>query len=337
MQDYILITGGAGYVGSHTAWLLAQKGYRVVVLDTLAQSPHFPHRWAEFVCGDYGDRHLLEQLFTNYTFTAVIHFGAYTVVSESVQHPLNYYDNNVSKTITLLDVMVKHNILSFIFSSSCAVYGLPHYTPLTEEHPCNPISPYGTTKYMIEQVLKDCANAYGLKYVALRYFNAAGAQAREGLGERHIPETHSIPLLLQAAQTGKPFYIFGTDYPTKDGTCVRDYIHVQDLATAHYKALLHLVLYKNPSDIFNLGTGSGLSVKELINAVQQITRKELTIIPASRRIGDPALLVADPVKAMIILQWKPMYSDITTIVTSTWVFEQSQGLIKKESISQEQE
>ncbi len=336
MQDCILITGGAGYVGSHAAWLLAHKGYRVVVLDTLAQSPHFPHRWAEFVCGDYGDRHLLEQLFKQYTFTAVMHFGAYTVVSESVQHPLAYYDNNVSKTITLLDVMVKHNVLSLIFSSSCAVYGAPQYLPLTEEHPCSPVSPYGTTKYMIECVLADCAKAYGLNYVALRYFNAAGAQAREGLGERHAPETHSIPLLLKAAQTGKPFYIFGTDYPTKDGSCIRDYIHVQDIAQAHYKALLHLVRDKNPSDVFNIGTGSGYSVKELIAAVQQVTRKELVVVSAARRAGDPALLVADALKAMTILQWKPLCSDLATIVSSAWAFEQSHGSGRKDYIQQDQ-
>ncbi len=323
----ILLTGGAGYIGSHTAWLLAKKGFHVLILDDLSQtsffSSSFSHRWAEFVQGDYGDAQLLARLFTSYRITAVMHFAAFTVVGESVQHPLNYYQNNVSKTVTLLDAMVKHNVLAMIFSSSCAVYGNPLFVPLTEEHPRVPVSPYGTTKYMVELMLKECEAAYGLQYVALRYFNAAGALPYEGLGEQHVPETHGIPLLLQAAVTGKPFYLFGTDYETKDGTCVRDYVHVRDIADAHYKALLHLIQYKNPSDVFNLGSGVGHSVKELIAAVEYVTKKELLVIPTARRKGDPAALVADPAKAMTILQWKPVHSDLALMIKSAWLFEQS--------------
>ncbi len=323
----ILLTGGAGYIGSHTAWLLAKKGFHVLILDDLSQtsffSSSFSHHWAEFVQGDYGDAQLLARLFTSYHVTAVMHFAAFTVVSESVQHPLNYYQNNVSKTVNLLDAMVKHNVLTMIFSSSCAVYGSPLFVPLTEEHSRLPISPYGTTKYMIELMLKECEAAYGLQYVTLRYFNAAGALAHEGLGEQHVPETHGIPLLLHAAITGKPFYVFGTDYETKDGTCIRDYVHVRDIADAHYKAFLHLVQHKNPSDSFNLGSGVGHSVKELIAVVEQVTKKELVVIPTARRKGDPAVLVADPAKAMTILQWKPLHSDLTMMIKSAWLFEQS--------------
>ncbi len=321
MQETILVTGGAGYIGSHTAWLLAKKGYHVVVLDNLSQASTFSYPWAECILGDYGDTVLLTEIFKKHTVTAVMHFAASTVVSESVQHPLSYYENNVSKTVRLLDTMVKQNVLRLIFSSSCAVYGTPHYLPITEEHPCAPISPYGTTKYMIELMLKECQEAYGLQHVALRYFNAAGALPQEGLGERHLPETHGIPLLLKAAYTGKPFYLFGTDYPTKDGSCIRDYVHVLDIADAHYKALLHVVRHHLPSDVFNLGTGVGYSVKELIATVKQVTKKEIVVIPTARRKGDPALLVADPSKAMSILQWKPVFSDLTTMIHSAWVFE----------------
>ena len=332
MQEALLVIGGAGYVGSHTAWLLASRGYKVVILDNLSQGNQFSHRWAEFVYGDYGDEKLLAMLFKQYNFIAVMHFASFTVVSESVQHPLQYYYNNVTKTVTLLDVMVKYNVLTLVFSSSRSVYGLPLFIPLTEEHPCNPISPYGTTKYMIELMLKDCQQAYDLRYVALRYFNAAGALPREGLGEQHQPETHSIPLALKAAQTGKPFYLFGTDYPTKDGSCVRDYVHVSDIATAHYQALLHLIKDKNPSDVFNIGTGVGYSVKEITAMTQQVTHKELVVISTNPRKGDPAVLVADPSKAMTLLRWKPGCSDLFSIIKSAWLFEQSNHKIEKVSL-----
>ncbi len=321
MQPKVLVIGGAGYIGSYTAWLLARRGYDVVVLDALLQGQQFPYTWAEFVYGDYGDAQLLERIFTTHTITAVVHFGAFICVGESVQQPLVYYENNVAKTMVLLRAMVQHACKQFIFSSSCAVYGIPQTVPLKEDHPCNPISPYGSTKLMIEQMLYDAARAYDMRYVALRYFNAAGALAHEGLGERHIPETHSIPLLLNAARTGKPFFIFGTDYATPDGTCIRDYIHIHDLADAHHKALIHLER-GHPSDIFNLGTGVGCSVKELIAVVQKITGSTIVTIPTARRSGDPAVLVADPAKANMLLQWKAYYTDMHTIVQSAWQFEQ---------------
>ncbi len=334
MQETILVTGGAGYIGSHTAWLLAKQGYRVVILDNLSQSDQYAFRWAECIYGDYGDAQLLADIFKKHLVTAVMHFAASTVVSESVQHPLFYYDNNVSKTVTLLDTMVKYNVLRMIFSSSCAVYGNPLVLPLAEEHPCNPISPYGMTKYMIELMLRDCQQAYGLEYVALRYFNAAGALPHEGLGERHTPETHGIPLLLKAAHLGTPFYLFGSDYPTKDGSCVRDYVHVLDIAQAHYKALLHLTQHNLPSDVFNLGTGIGYSVKELVAAAKIVTKKELVLITTGRRKGDPALLIADPTKAMTILQWKPVHSDLATMLQSAWVFEYKSGSIGKTDVQE---
>lgn len=320
MQPTILVTGGAGYIGSYTAWLLTQRGYHVVVLDALKQGQQFPFSWATFVYGDYGDATLLEQLFTSYSIAAVIHCGAFICVGESVQQPLVYYENNVAKTMTLLSTMVHHGCLQLVFSSSCAVYGNPHIVPLKEDHPCAPVSPYGTSKWMVEQLLHDASVAYGLRFVSLRYFNAAGALAHEGLGERHTPETHSIPLLLHAARTGKPFSIFGTDYPTPDGTCIRDYIHIHDLADAHHKALLHLER-GFPSDIFNLGTGTGCSVKELIAVVQKVTGCVIVTIPATRRQGDPAVLVADASKAKTILQWKPLYTDMYALVHSAWQFE----------------
>lgn len=321
MEPTVLVTGGAGYIGSYTAWLLRKRGYNVVVLDALLQGQTFPYAWAEFVHGDYGDAVLLERLFTQYRIDAVIHCGAFICVADSVAQPLVYYQNNVAKTMTLLELMVRHNCKQLVFSSSCAVYGAPHVLPLTEEHPCSPMSPYGTTKMMVEQLLHDADRAYGLRSVSLRYFNAAGALACENLGERHVPETHSIPLLLHAARTGKPFSIFGTDYPTPDGTCIRDYIHIHDLADAHYKALEHLQKGL-PSDIFNLGTGTGCSVKELIAVVQKVTGSQIVTIPAKRRQGDPALLVADARKAMAILQWQPVYTDMLSIVHSAWQFEQ---------------
>lgn len=321
MEPRILVTGGAGYIGSYTAWLLAQRGYNVLVLDALFQGQQFPYRWAEFVYGDYGDAALLERLFTQYNITAVVHCGAFICVSDSVQQPLVYYQNNVAKTMTLLSVMVRYACRQFVFSSSCAVYGAPQVLPLKEDHPCSPISPYGMSKLMVEQLLHDAEVAYGLRSVSLRYFNAAGAHAQEGLGERHVPETHSIPLLLHAARTGKPFSIFGTDYPTLDGSCIRDYIHIHDLADAHHKALLHLER-GYPSDIFNLGTGVGCSVKELIAVVQKVTGSMVNTLIAPRRQGDPSVLVADPTKAMTIMQWKPLYTDMYTIVHSAWQFEQ---------------
>jgi UDP-glucose 4-epimerase len=332
-RDTILVTGGAGYIGSHTAWLLARCGYNVIILDTLYQNQpvHFP--WARVVKGDCSDTQLLESLFTRYNITAVMHFAAFLAVGDSVKHPLEYYDNNVSGTRVLLEMMVKHHVLKFIFSSSCAVYGKPQQLPLTESHARNPINPYGKTKYAVEMMLEDCAHAYGLQFVSLRYFNAAGTIPNENLHEWHVPETHIIPLLLQSAFLGKPFSIFGTDYSTPDGTCIRDYVHVQDIAQAHYKALFHLQ-QKRPSDVFNLGTGVGHSVQELIAAASHITGKEIKIIKADRRPGDPAVLVADGTKASNVLGWKPECSDLETILKTAWITHQSVWFAQQKEVQQ---
>jgi len=318
MKKTILVTGGAGYIGSHTAFLLAQQGYTVIVLDLLLHDQTFNHPWATFIKGNCGDPTLLDKIFTQYPIDTVMHFAAHIEVGESVKNPLKYYQNNVTNTLNLLESMNTHGIRNFIFSSSCAVYGIPKVPCITEDHSKNPISPYGMTKYIIEKVLEDLHVSHDLRYVTLRYFNAAGALPEYNLYEQHKPETHLIPLLLQAIHTQEPFYIFGTDYPTNDGSCIRDFLHVWDIAHAHLKALNHLEK-GNPSDCFNLGTGHGISVKQMISQVEQITKAKLNTIPVKNRAGDPPILVADPSKAHDILAWKPSYSDITFIVQSAYV------------------
>jgi len=313
----ILVTGGAGYIGSHTAFLLAQKGYRVIVLDLLLHGQTFNHEWAHFIHGDVGNQKTVEDIFTHYTIDAVMHFAAHISVGDSVKAPLTYYENNVINTTRLLRTMLNHNIKKFIFSSTAAVYGTPTIVPIPENHSTNPINPYGKTKLIIENILKDVHAAHDLQYVALRYFNAAGALPEYSLYEQHKPETHITPLLLKAAQQNKPFYVFGTDYQTNDGSCIRDYLHVWDLAHAHVAALEHLQQNK-PSDVFNLGTGKGISVKEMINAVERICKTKLKIINQKRRAGDPPILVADPSRALNILGWKPQYSHIDFILKSAY-------------------
>lgn len=318
MKQTILVTGGAGYIGSHTAFLLAQQGHTVIVLDLLLHDQTFNYPWATFIKGNCGDRTLLDKIFTQYPIDSVMHFAAHIEVGESVKNPLKYYQNNVANTLNLLESMLAHNVRSFIFSSSCAVYGSPESPTLSEDHSKNPISPYGMTKYTIEKVLEDLHTSHELQYVALRYFNAAGALPEYGLYEQHKPETHLIPLLLQAIHTQQPFYIFGSDYPTIDGSCVRDFLHVWDIAHAHAKALNHLEK-GNPSDCFNLGTGHGISVKQMITQVEQITKTKLNAIIVQKRAGDPAVLVANPAKAHDILGWHPHHSDIPFIVQSAYV------------------
>ncbi len=320
MQHTVLVIGGAGYIGSHTAFLLAQHGYRVIVLDDLSQGQQFQHSWATFIQADFADQKILKDIFSQHNISAVMHFAAFIEVGESVKNPLKFYNNNVIKTISLLETMLAHGVNKFIFSSSCAVYGKPQFLPLTEDHPKAPISPYGNSKLMVEMALNDFHNAYGLEYVTLRYFNAAGALPEYGLGERHTPESHAIPLLLRAAQTQKPFSIFGTNYPTKDGTCIRDYLHVLDIAHAHMLALNHLQEEK-PSDAFNLGSGNGFSVKQIVEMVEKVTETKIRTVLAEKRAGDPAQLIADPARAHNILQWQPRYSDLEFIIRSAYVFE----------------
>ena len=320
----ILVTGGAGYIGSHAVKALQQVGYKIVILDNLV----YGHRdiaeilGVELIIGDTNDRALLDQLFSDRQIVAVMHFAAYAYVGESVTQPDKYYRNNVVGTLSLLEAMVTANIKNFVFSSTCATYGVPQQIPITEDHPQSPINPYGATKLMVERILQDFDVAYGLKSVIFRYFNAAGADPEGAIGEDHHPETHLIPLVLQTA-LGKreAITVYGTDYPTADGTCIRDYIHVNDLADAHVLGLQYL-LEGNQSEIFNLGNGNGFSVKEVIDAAKRITGKPINVIFGDRRAGDPPALVGSAAKAQSILHWKPKYADINLILQHAWQWHQ---------------
>lgn len=318
----ILVMGGAGYIGSHTVKHLAEKGYDCVVADNLV----YGHREAvpaavPFEKADLADPSSLEALFTKYDFEAVLHFAAFAYVGESVTDPQKYYHNNVIGTLNLLAAMKNHGVSKIVFSSTCATYGEPHYTPIDEKHPQQPINPYGRTKLMIEQVFADYAHAYGLKYIALRYFNAAGAAADGSIGESHMPETHLIPLVLKAISGERPgIKIFGTDYPTPDGTCLRDYIHVEDLAVAHRLALEKLDKY---SGYINLGTGVKTSVRDVIAAAEKVTGKKCPVELTARRPGDPAELYAANGKGESVLGWKPVYTNIEDIIATAWKWEQN--------------
>jgi len=317
----ILVTGGAGYIGSHVTRLLAKRGFNPIVYDNLSGGFKEFVSGYEFIEGDIGDFDKLTQVLSHNNIQCVMNFASYIAVGESVQFPLKYYDNNVAKTITLFEAMIKANVKRFIFSSSAAVYGNPEIIPIPEESPMKPESPYGKTKYFIEEVLKDLSKSNSFNSISLRYFNAAGADESGEIGESHVPETHLIPLVIRAVLD--PQYtvtIFGTDYNTPDGTCIRDYIHVNDLGTAHILALEKL-LEVDSSDVFNLGNGKGFSVKEVIDSVRKITGKEFSVKEGSRRPGDPAILVASSRKAMQTLRWQPVYTDIDSIVASAWNWE----------------
>ena len=316
----ILVMGGAGYIGSHTVKHLLDNGYEVIVADNLI----YGHRQAvderaKFMHADLLDILSLEQLFKNNKIGAVIHFAAFAYVGESVIEPEKYYYNNVVGTLNLLNTMKNHNVDKIVFSSTCATYGNPQYTPIDEKHPQAPINPYGRTKLMIENIFDDYEKAYGLKHIALRYFNAAGCSADGSIGESHTPETHLIPLVLQAILgKRKNIKIFGTDYDTPDGTCIRDYIHVEDLALAHRLALEKLNSY---SGCINLGTGIGTSVKEIILAAEKVSGKVCPVENAERRAGDPARLYANNEKAKEILGWHPKYTNIQDIIQTAWNWE----------------
>ncbi len=319
----ILIVGGAGYIGSHMVKYLAKAGHAPVVLDDLSAG----YRDAvvsgvRLVEGNIGDAALLNDLFARERFDAVMHFASWIQVGESVREPAKYYRNNVANTLTLLDAMVAHEVRHFIFSSTAAIFGEPEYTPIDEAHPKQPINPYGRTKLMVEQVLADYDAAYGLKATCLRYFNAAGADPENELGERHDPETHLIPLVLQAASGRREsIAVFGDDYDTRDGTCVRDYIHVWDLAEAHLLALERM-RETGQSAAYNLGNGEGYSIREVIDTARQVTGRGINVVTAERRPGDPAVLVADAARAREELGWQPRYADLATIVAHAWAWEQ---------------
>jgi len=323
MAETILISGGAGYIGSHTCKALTRLGYLPVSLDNLIYGHKWAVQWGPFIKGDITDPGVLDQIFSDYQPKAVIHFAAYAYVGESVLEPAKYYQNNVSGSITLLEAMRRHGCMNIIFSSSCATYGMPQQVPISENHPQLPINPYGRTKLMMEQIIQDYGNAYGTRYAILRYFNAAGADPEGQIGEDHDPETHLIPLLLQTAQGRRGYTeIYGNDYETPDGTAIRDYVHVSDLADAHVLALKHLI-QSGQNLCANLGTGRGNSVMEVIQAVQQVTGKSVAYRTAGRRAGDPPMLVAQANRAAMLLGWKPVFMDIKETIATAWNWQQS--------------
>jgi UDP-glucose 4-epimerase len=305
----ILITGGAGYIGSHTVINFLGAGYDIVIFDNLetghAQTVETLQKLgnAGFVKGDLRNPQDIEKVFTEYKIDAVIHFAAFSLVEESVKNPAKYYRNNVVGTLNLLDTMLKFGVKKIVFSSTCATYGEPVYTPIDEKHPQNPVNPYGASKLAVEQIMRDYDAAYGLKSIRLRYFNVAGADALARIGEWHEPETHLIPNILKSTPD-KAFKIFGEDYDTVDGTCARDYVNVEDLAQAHRLAYLYLEK-ENKSDVFNLGTENGDSVKQVFDACEKVLDKKIPVEIASRRAGDPAKLYADASKAKTVLGWEP--------------------------------
>lgn len=314
----ILVVGGAGYIGSHMCKYLHQQGLKPVVLDNLSLGHREAVKWGPLYEGNLDDSSLLEKIFSQHSIAAAMHFAAFCYVGESMHEPLKYYRNNIAATLGLLDSMIKHGVTRMIFSSTCATYGEPQYLPITEDHPQSPINPYGRSKLMMEQILDDLDRASGLKSVCLRYFNAAGADPEGELGEDHDPETHLIPLVLQTALGQREeLTIFGDDYGTEDGTCVRDYIHIQDLAQAHYLSLQHL-LEGGESRKFNLGNGNGYSILEVIKTAEKITGKKLRYSYAKRRSGDPAMLVGSADLASRELGWKPEFNTLDAILQTAW-------------------
>jgi UDP-arabinose 4-epimerase len=318
----VLVTGGAGYIGSHASKALAHAGYRPITYDSLVYGHAWAVKWGPLERGDILDRRRLDEVLAVHNPSAIMHFAAFAYVGESVTNPGRYYRNNVAGSLTLLEAARDHGIDQFIFSSTCAAYGIPDRLPITEETPQQPINPYGASKLMVERMLTDFGAAHGLRSIALRYFNAAGADLDGEIGEDHDPETHLIPLVLDAA-SGRRSYItvFGTDYDTPDGTCVRDYIHVTDLADAHVKALQALEVGR-ASDVYNLGNGRGFSVLEIIQAVERATGLIAPVQRGPRRAGDPAALVSDATKARDGLGWQPKIAGLDEIVRSAWAWHQ---------------
>ena len=318
----ILIVGGAGYIGSHVNKVLNERGYETIILDNLSYGHEESVKWGTLCKCDLANINEVDDIFTKYDINAVMHFSSFIDVGESVRNPEKYYNNNVVNTMNLLNVMLKHDVKKFIFSSTCATYGITQKIPLTENHPQNPINPYGWTKLMVERILKDYDTAYGLKSVILRYFNASGADESGIIGEWHNPETHLIPLILDAAMGKREdIKIFGTDYDTPDGTCIRDYIHVTDLADAHILSLEYLNK-NNQSNQFNLGNGQGFSVREVIESVKRVTGRNFNVTQTQRREGDPAILIGSSKKAKDTLGWDPQYVNIDKIIETAWNWHQ---------------
>lgn len=317
----ILVVGGAGYIGSHTVYALIEKGYEVVIVDNLQTGFRcLLHPDAIFYEGDIRDQVFLEEVFTKEKIDGVIHFAANSLVGVSMKEPLAYFHNNVYGTLLLLQVMKEHAIKAIVFSSTAATYGEPKHIPLKEDDETLPTNPYGETKLTMEKMMKWCDQAYGMHYVALRYFNACGASQNGFIGELHNPETHLIPLVLEVALHKRDaIQVFGNDYPTKDGTCVRDYIHVDDLADAHIRAMEYL-LQGNASTTLNLGNGTGFSILEIIEAVKKVTNEDIPILNSPRRAGDPAVLIASNEKAKELLHWTPRYHHIEDIIQTAWKF-----------------
>ncbi len=317
----ILVTGGAGYIGSHMVAMLDELRHQVVTLDDLSCGYRDAVLAGDFVNGSLHDKDTLNNVFSQHRFDAVIHFAGLIAVGESVRDPAKYYQNNLGGTLNLLDAMRTHEVNQLVFSSTAAIFGIPEYIPIDEKHPQAPINPYGMTKWMTEKILRDYDAAYGLRSVALRYFNAAGAAPDASLGERHNPETHLIPLALRAAIGDLPaLTVFGTDYDTPDGTCIRDYIHIQDLCTAHVLALKHLGS-GGESRAYNLGNGQGYSVKEVIDVASRVCGISVPVKFGPRREGDPPRLVADASKIRQDWGWKPRYSELKEIVEHAWAWE----------------
>jgi len=322
MQN-ILVVGGAGYIGSHMCKYLSRNGYQPIVLDNLVRGHGQAVKYGPFIRGSLSDKDILNQVFSEYAISAVMHFAAFAYVGESVEHPARYYQNNVTETLHLLEAMITADIRRFIFSSSCAVYGEPEETPISETHPLNPINPYGRSKLMVEQILNDFHGAYGIAYVSLRYFNAAGADPAGELGEDHRPETHLIPLVLKVALGQQDdIRIFGDDYATKDGTCVRDYIHIEDLARAHLLSLERLLSNKE-GGVYNLGNEAGYSVREVVEIARKVTGKPIPVKICPRRPGDCSVLVGSGLKARSELGWHPQYPDLYTIIDTAWAWHQN--------------
>ena len=325
-MSLVIVTGGAGYVGSHAVKALAASGRDVIVFDNMVAghaeaiarvAKAYPERRIELIEGDTSDLGLLMSLFERTKPTAVMHFAAWLSVSDSVRDPAGYYRNNVIATLTLLDAMVKTGVMRFVFSSTCAVFGEPQAVPIDESHPRNPINAYGETKLTIENALVHFDRAYGLRSISLRYFNAAGADPDGWLGEDHEPELHLIPLAIRAVNGGEPLRIFGTDYPTPDGTCVRDYVHVNDLAEGHLLALARLEAGAQTA-VYNLGNGQGITVREVVDAVERVSGRKVPVVTAERRPGDPARLVASSALANRELGWQPRLAAIDDIVGTAW-------------------